>query len=112
MKSSQYSMQTMTLIDLGYEHLMRGSPPHPSGQVTLANWRDPGFARWSFLHIRQLLPTAPIAAADQPFELLEDRMDLAALTFGGRQRSLGDFLLVQLVAVSRLHLILEFLECL
>ncbi len=82
----------MTASELGYERLMCGAPPHPSGQVTLANWRDPGFGRWSFSHIRQLLPTAPIAAANQPFELSEDRMDLAALTFGGRQRSLGDFL--------------------
>ena len=50
------------------------------------------FGRWSFSHIRQLLPTAPIAAAEQPYEMPEDRMDLAALTFGKGQRSLDDFL--------------------
>ena len=80
--------------------LMLGAPPDPDAQVTLANWREPGFGRWSFSHIRQLLPTAPIAAADQPYvlpesrpeNLPENRIDLAALAFGPSQRSLDDFL--------------------
>ena len=68
----------MTVSEPEYARLMRGAPPYPGGQVTLANWREPGFGRWSFSHIRQLLPTAPIAAAEQHYEMLEDRMDLAA----------------------------------
>ena len=82
----------MTVSEPEYARLMRGAPPQPRGQVTLANWREPGFGRWSFSHIRQLLPTAPIDAAEQPYEMPEDRMDLAALTFGKGQRSLDDFL--------------------
>jgi len=41
--------------------IMTGAPPAPANHVTLKNWRDPGFGRWSFSHVRQLLPTAPIA---------------------------------------------------
>ena len=79
-----------------HARLMHGAPPHPDAQVTLANWREPGFGRWSFSHIRQLLPTAPIAAAEQPYILPENRpenrIDLATLVFGPSQRSLDDFL--------------------
>jgi CubicO group peptidase (beta-lactamase class C family) len=41
--------------------LMQGFPPEPDTQVTLANWRDPPFARWSFQHVRELVPSADIA---------------------------------------------------
>jgi CubicO group peptidase (beta-lactamase class C family) len=40
---------------------MQGFPPDPAGQVTLANWRAPGFNRWAFHHVRELIPTADIA---------------------------------------------------
>ena len=46
-----------------WARLMQDFPPLPEHQVLLANWREPGIARWSFNHLRQLLPTAPIAAA-------------------------------------------------
>ena len=41
--------------------LMQGSPPAPDAQVTLSNWRTAPFNRWSFQHVRELLPTAEIA---------------------------------------------------
>jgi len=45
---------------------MRGFPPAPDQQVTLANWRLPPFNRWAFSHVRQVLPTAPIAHGEAP----------------------------------------------
>jgi CubicO group peptidase (beta-lactamase class C family) len=40
--------------------LMRGFPPAPSGQVTLANWRTSPFAHWAFHHVREIVPSADI----------------------------------------------------
>ena len=63
--------------------LMKGAPPLAGDQVTLANWREPGFARWSFSHMRQLLPTSPMTASSSAFELSEARQDLGSLGFAG-----------------------------
>ena len=47
----------------------------PAGPTTLANWQDPPFNRWGFLHVDQLLPTAtvrrggsgePLVVAERP----------------------------------------------
>jgi CubicO group peptidase (beta-lactamase class C family) len=47
--------------------LMTGAPPFPpESRVTLANWQDPPFNRWSFQHIRELIPTARIPRGDGP----------------------------------------------
>jgi hypothetical protein len=47
--------------------LMSGAPPFPGqAQVTLANWQDPPFNSWAFQHVRELIPTARIARADEP----------------------------------------------
>ena len=43
--------------------LMRGFPPAPEGQVTLANWRTPPFNRWAFHHVREIVPSADIPNA-------------------------------------------------
>ena len=40
------------------DNLMRGFPPAPQGQVTLANWREPPYSRWAFHHVREVLATA------------------------------------------------------
>src|SRR5262249_6119059 len=39
---------------------MRGFPPAPDGQVTLANWRAAPFNRWAFHHVREIVPSADI----------------------------------------------------
>ena len=39
---------------------MQGFPPAKDGQVTLANWQDPPYNRWSFSHLRELVPTQRI----------------------------------------------------
>src|SRR5690348_701300 len=46
--------------------LMQGSPPAPEGQVTLANWLTPPFNRWSFQHVREVVPTVGILRGEGP----------------------------------------------
>ena len=41
--------------------LMTGFPPAPEDQVSLANWREAPFNRWSFRQVREIIPTADIA---------------------------------------------------
>jgi len=40
---------------------MKGSPPPAAAQVTLANWQVPPYNRWSFSHIREIMPTQRIS---------------------------------------------------
>ena len=75
--------------------MMQGFPPAANHQALLANWREPDIARWSFNHLRQLLPTAPMHPASPPTALATARQDLDDLSFldarGDRQK-LGAFL--------------------
>ena len=61
--------------------MMQGFPPAANHQVLLANWREPDIARWSFNHLRQLLPTAPMRPANPPTALATARQDLDDLSF-------------------------------
>ena len=59
--------------------LMAGFPPNAEGQVTLANWRTAPFNKWSFTHLRELIPSARIAA--DPGAVSE--MPVASVDLGG-----------------------------
>ena len=75
--------------------MMHGFPPAANHQVLLANWREPDTARWSFNHLRQLLPTASMRPADPPTALAEARQDLHDLSFldaRGNRQQLANFL--------------------
>ncbi len=76
--------------------LMTGPPPFAAERlVTLANWQDPPFNRWSFQHVRELIPTARIARGDRPPSALpRAERDLGGISFRfeGRQRSLAELL--------------------
>jgi CubicO group peptidase (beta-lactamase class C family) len=48
------------------EPLMSGFPPSAESRVTLANWQDPPFNRWSFQHVRELIPTQRISRGHGP----------------------------------------------
>ena len=61
-------------------NLMSGFPPSADNQVKANNWRAPRLARWSFNHLRQLLPTAPIAPALIPSKL-ENGMAITYMIF-------------------------------
>ncbi|MEM6571323.1 MAG: serine hydrolase [Planctomycetota bacterium] len=69
-----------TAAELG---LMQGFPPPPEKRVNLSNaLLTPLFNRWSYLHMREIYPSAPIFPADTPIDLPR-RMDgaLDALTY-------------------------------
>jgi CubicO group peptidase (beta-lactamase class C family) len=62
--------------------LMTGVPPFPEQSlVTLANWQDPPFNRWSFQHIRELIPTARIARAAAPDPVPRAELDVLGFRF-------------------------------
>ena len=65
------------------DSLMSGFPPAANDQVKASAWRIPRHARWSFNHLRQLLPSAPIAASPRPVSLKNARLDVTGLTFSG-----------------------------
>lgn len=50
---------------------MEGFPPASESQVTLANWRTPPFNKWGFQHVREIVPSADIAAANNDTMQLE-----------------------------------------
>src|SRR3954471_18570718 len=39
---------------------MSGFPPDGESQVTLANWQEPPHNRWSYQHLREVIPTQRI----------------------------------------------------
>ena len=43
-----------------FEKLMQGNPVDISHQVTLENWRKYPFTKWSFVNVRNVIPTAEI----------------------------------------------------
>ncbi len=49
------------------EHgIMVGSPPPPDKRISHQNWDSPPFNRWSFQHVREVLPTVPITRGNVP----------------------------------------------
>jgi CubicO group peptidase (beta-lactamase class C family) len=74
---------------------MAGVPPFPEQSlVTLANWQDPPFNRWSFQHIRELIPTARIARAAAPDPLPRAERDVLGFRFsyGDRELTVAEML--------------------
>src|SRR4051812_44284569 len=75
--------------------LMQGFPPSEDDQVTLANWRKPPFNRWSFSHVREIVPSAEIMNYPEHIrELPSDPLDLASfqLEMNGGRYDLPSFL--------------------
>ncbi len=46
--------------------LMQGFPPSAEARVTLTNWQEPPYNRWSFSHMRELVPTQRISRGSGP----------------------------------------------
>ena len=73
--------------------LMVGSPPAADRLVTLSNWQDPPWNRWSFQHVGQLIPSARISRGDGPvLDLPEEPTDVDGLpvrTVAGASSTLG-----------------------
>src|SRR5438132_120251 len=71
-------------------------PPSPEARVTLENWQRVPFNRWSFLHTREVIPTANIGKGDgEALGLGRGRGGLESLelpTEDGARLTLGEFL--------------------
>ena len=61
---------------------MTGFPTDEDSRVTVANWQDPGSVRWSFRHMREIIPTQVIPAGPAPAVDFAKRgeADLAGVT--------------------------------
>jgi CubicO group peptidase (beta-lactamase class C family) len=74
---------------------MAGPPPFDGRLVSLANWQEPPFNRWSFQHIRELIPTAQIPHGEGSARRLpRAEHDLSGLRFraGGREMTVAKML--------------------
>lgn len=68
----------------------------PAGPATLANWRTAPFSRRAFHHVREILPTAEIAAnRDVPEYFTSAPRDIPGIAFegiGGEETTVGQIL--------------------
>ena len=62
--------------------IMRGSPPPPDMRVPLIDWDRGPWNRWSFHHVSEMVPTAPIRRGDylSPLPRAQGSLDLLAYT--------------------------------
>ena len=51
---------------------MSGEPLRRDPAASAANWQDPPYNRWSFWHLRELLPTHPVPRGEGPVRPLPD----------------------------------------
>ncbi len=66
---------------------MSGAPPHGERLVTLERWQDGPENRWSFQHVRELVPTARISRGDGPASrLARDERELTRVRVRSRDR--------------------------
>ena len=76
----------MTFFELN--KIMRGSPPPIEYQVTLENWRKYPFNSWSFVNVRNLIPTSPIYNdVDRKINLEKQLIDLDELIINHKHNS-------------------------
>ena len=78
------------------EQLMGGFPNAEAAQVTLENWRIPPYNRWSFQHVRELIPSSEIWRGDGPVWRFENTpaslMDIGFTDSAGGGTSVRSFL--------------------
>src|SRR5579862_6315750 len=76
--------------------LMSGAPPFgPRRLVTLEHWQDPPGNRWSFQHVREIIPSARIRRGEAaPWQLPEHPIALmeVGLPSSVKQRTVGELL--------------------
>lgn len=76
--------------------LMQGCPPPQDKLIDLRNWDSPPYNRWSFQHMSELFPVAPIRRGNAPVsELLRATRSLDGVRFervDGQQTDLATFL--------------------
>lgn len=76
--------------------LMNGFPPLPDAQVTLANWRTFPYVKWSFQHVREIVPSADIVNDPANVATLEASPlpigDIPFRDIDGATRNISEFL--------------------
>ena len=83
------------------QSLMQGFPPAPEAQVTLANWLTPPFNRWSFQHVREVVPTAGILRGEGPASVLrrsERALDRIAFASPAGGKTSGEMNIGRMIA--------------
>ena len=76
----------MTFFDIN--KIMKGSPPPIKYQVTLDNWRKHPFNSWSFVNVRNLIPTSPIYNnPDKEVKLQKQLIDIDDLVIDHKNTS-------------------------
>ncbi len=63
--------------------VMDDFPPAPGRLVTLSNWRKAPFSAWGFRNVRQLIPTANIAASGDAAGLEMSLEEIGQIGFAG-----------------------------
>jgi CubicO group peptidase (beta-lactamase class C family) len=78
------------------DSVMAGFPPPPERRVSLENWDQPPFNRWTFQRVRQVIPTREVSRGTEPACLLEgEPRDLDHVSFEtvqGRTATLAQLL--------------------
>jgi len=75
--------------------LMVGSPPPSDKIVTIENFLQPPYNRWSLMHLREIVPTRKVPLGRQPAKLPRKPVDLSGLEVDlgdGRTVTVGDWL--------------------
>jgi CubicO group peptidase (beta-lactamase class C family) len=84
---------TASAAELG---IMIGFPPPSDRRISLENWDQPPFNRWSFQNVRSVLPTRVVERGTGPARPLPDALtDLDGIAFtdlDGRSRTVADML--------------------
>ena len=76
----------MTFFEIN--KIMKGSPPPFEYQVTLDNWRKYPFNSWSFVNVRNLIPTSPIYNnPDKKVKLQKQLIDINDLLINHKNSS-------------------------
>ena len=82
----------MTAREIG---LMIGAPPPDEKLVTIENFLQPPYNRWSLRHLREVVPTRNVAVGGTVAELGKRSIDLSALEVAfpdGRSVTVGEWL--------------------
>ena len=76
-------------IDMG---IMTGNPPPEGARVTLGNYDREPYQRWSVINMRQIIPSARVAAPKESIALPRRLRDLSGVTFehDGAERHIAD----------------------
>ena len=75
--------------------LMVGSPPPADKLVTIGNFLEPPYNRWSLMHLREVVPTRSVPVGSNTTRLRARPVDLSSLEVpfpDGRKVLLGDWL--------------------